>query len=447
MTTPVVDFLRRYAASGTSRLHMPGHKGQPLLGCEALDITEIRGADALYEADGILAESEHNAALLFGTGRTLYSAEGSSQCIRAMLYLAVNHRREGTAPVVLAARNVHKAYLYAAALIGFQTEWLWPEQPDSLCACRISPEGLEAALAAMAEKPAAVYLTSPDYLGNLQDISALAEVCHRHGTLLLADNAHGAYLKFLTPSLHPMDLGADLCCDSAHKTLPALTGAAYLHISRGAPACFAENAKAAMALFGSTSPSYLIMGSLDAVNGALANGFDEEIRLCARRTEALKQKLTARGWRVSGDPLRITLDAASAGYTGTELAEQLRAHRVECEYADPEDLVLMTAPGLTETDWSRLENALCGLPLKSGGRPVLPLLRCETVISAREAFFAPHETIPAELTAGRICAAPTVGCPPAIPIVAAGERIPEEAEVLFRHYGIDRVDVLKSSKE
>ena len=87
-STPIVDFVRQYARSGTSRLHMPGHKGQPFLGCEAWDITEIKGADELYEAEGIIARSEANATALFGTARTYYSTEGSSQCIRAMLALA-----------------------------------------------------------------------------------------------------------------------------------------------------------------------------------------------------------------------------------------------------------------------------------------------------------------------------------------------------------------------
>ena len=89
MQTPIYDFVQNYQRSGTLRLHMPGHKGMPFLGCEPLDITEIQGADALYEAEGIIAESERNAAALFGTARTLYSTEGSSQCIRAMLYLAL----------------------------------------------------------------------------------------------------------------------------------------------------------------------------------------------------------------------------------------------------------------------------------------------------------------------------------------------------------------------
>lgn len=241
METPIADFVRRYADSGMIRAHMPGHKGKPFLGCEALDITEIRGADSLYEADGMILYSESRAGELFGSGRTVYSTEGSSQCIRAMLYLALTCGNGSR--TVVAARNVHRSFVYAAALLDFEIVWLWPECSTSLCGCPVSAETLERALAALPAPPAAVYLTSPDYLGSVADISALAEVCRKYGTLLAVDNAHGAYLRFLEPSCHPLDLGADLCCDSAHKTLPALTGGAYLHIGRAAPASLRESAK------------------------------------------------------------------------------------------------------------------------------------------------------------------------------------------------------------
>ena len=438
MNTPVADFVQRYAKAGTARLHMPGHKGRCFLGCEPWDITEIHGADALYEAEGILAESEQNAAALFGSQRTCYSTEGSSQCIRAMLYLAVAASGSHT---VVAARNVHRAFISAAALLDLEIRWLWPEESRSLCGCPISPAQLEEALGSLPEPPAAVYLTSPDYLGGMAEIPALAQVCHQHGTLLLVDNAHGAYLRFLEPSLHPLDLGADLCCDSAHKTLPVLTGGAYLHLSPAAPAWLAAMAKSALGLFGSTSPSYLTLASLDLCNRYLAEGYPQRLAEAVKRLAKLRERLTAAGWRVEpSDPLRVTV-AAPRGVTGQELAGQLRRQGVECEYADRDFLVLMATPENTPEELAQAAAALGQCPGEANP-PQLPLARGERACSIRQAAFAPRETVDAAHSLGRVCGLPTVGCPPAIPIAVSGERITPEALALFAYYGIEQVEVL-----
>ena len=438
MNTPVADFVQRYAKAGTARLHMPGHKGRCFLGCEPWDITEIHGADALYEAEGILAESEQNAAALFGSQRTCYSTEGSSQCIRAMLYLAVAASGSHT---VVAARNVHRAFVSAAALLDLEIRWLWPEESRSLCGCPISPAQLEETLDSLPEPPAAVYLTSPDYLGGMAQIPALAQVCHQHGTLLLVDNAHGAYLRFVQPSLHPLDLGADLCCDSAHKTLPVLTGGAYLHLSPTAPAQLAPLAKSALGLFGSTSPSYLTLASLDLCNRYLAEGYPQRLAEAVERLAELRERLTAAGWRVEpSDPLRVTV-AAPRGVTGQELAGQLRRQGVECEYADRDFLVLMATPENTPEELAQAAAALGQCPGEANP-PQLPLARGERACSIRQAAFAPRETVDAAHSLGRVCGLPTVGCPPAIPIAVSGERITPEALALFAYYGIEQVEVL-----
>lgn len=438
MNTPVADFVQRYAKAGTARLHMPGHKGRCFLGCEPWDITEIHGADALYEAEGILAESEQNAAALFGSQRTCYSTEGSSQCIRAMLYLAVAASGSHT---VVAARNVHRAFVSAAALLDLEIRWLWPEESRSLCGCPISPAQLEETLHSLPELPAAVYLTSPDYLGGMAEIPALAQVCHQHGTLLLVDNAHGAYLRFLQPSLHPLDLGADLCCDSAHKTLPVLTGGAYLHLSPTAPAQLGPLAKSALGLFGSTSPSYLTLASLDLCNRYLAEGYPQRLAEAVERLAELRERLTAAGWRVEpSDPLRVTV-AAPRGVTGQELAGQLRRQGVECEYADRDFLVLMATPENTPEELAQAAAALGQYPGEANP-PQLPLARGERACSIRQAAFAPRETVDAAHSLGRVCGLPTVGCPPAIPIAVSGERITPEALALFAYYGIEQVEVL-----
>lgn len=438
MNTPVADFVQRYAKAGTARLHMPGHKGRCFLGCEPWDITEIHGADALYEAEGILAESEQNAAALFGSQRTCYSTEGSSQCIRAMLYLAVAASGSHT---VVAARNVHRAFVSAAALLDLEIRWLWPEESRSLCGCPISPAQLEETLHSLPEPPAAVYLTSPDYLGGMAQIPALAQVCHQHGTLLLVDNAHGAYLRFLQPSLHPLDLGADLCCDSAHKTLPVLTGGAYLHLSPTAPAQLAPLAKSALGLFGSTSPSYLTLASLDLCNRYLAEGYPQRLAEAVERLAELRERLTAAGWRVEpSDPLRVTV-AAPRGVTGQELAGQLRRQGAECEYADRDFLVLMATPENTPEELAQAAASLGQCPGEANP-PQLPLARGERACSIRQAAFAPRETVDAAHSLGRVCGLPTVGCPPAIPIAVSGERITPEALALFAYYGIEQVEVL-----
>lgn len=444
MNTPIADFIKKYEERDMTRLHMPGHKGQAFVGCEAYDITEVAGADSLYEADGIIAESELNATRLFGTARTIYSTEGSSQCIRAMLYLAMMNRKSGTKPVVLATRNAHKAFLYAVAVLDIEVVWLYPDTDTySVCSCPVSAKTVEQTLADMAVPPIAVFVTSPDYLGVQLDIRSIAEVCHRNRTILAVDNAHGAYLHFLEPSQHPMDLGADICCDSAHKTLSVLTGGAYLHISKSAPEDFVKQAKQAMALFGSTSPSYLIMMSLDLCNSYLAEEYREFLVQTIEHVDELKSDLQKNAWQiVETEPLKLTVRMPK-GLSGVHLAEKLRKAYVECEYADVEYVVCMFTPENLERDYARVSHAFGENRKPYEVREQLQIENCIRACSIREAMFAKQETILAKDALGRICGAPTVSCPPAIPIVVSGEVIGEEALQLFDYYGIETVDVLK----
>ena len=446
MKTPIYDFVNSYAKKDTARLHMPGHKGVSFLGCEKMDITEIRGADELYDAEGIIADSEQNAERLFGFGKTVYGTEGSSQCIRAMLFLALQgteNKRER--PVVLAARNAHKAFLYSCALMDLDVEWLMPAEGGSLCTCPVTAEQVEEKLMKMVQKPFAVYLTAPDYLGYSPDIKAIAAVCKKTGIPLLVDHAHGAYLKFLNPSRHAVDLGAAMCCDSAHKTLPVLTGGAYLHLSEEWAVKVGAQVKKAMEIFGSTSPSYLILQSLDKCNEYIADGYPEKLAATIEKLAALKVFLQKQGWGImDGDPLKLTVITGNMGYTGMEAAEVLRKNGVECEFADLDAVVLMATPENTDRDFEKVLASLGSLPRKDAIKGVqMPMVLPERKMKIREAIFSLWEEVDCEDAVGRICASPCVSCPPAIPIAASGEEITAEMVSLFRAYGIEKITVVK----
>lgn len=443
MTTPIADFVRAYAAADVSRFHMPGHKGRTFLGCEALDITEINGADVLDSACGIIAESERNAAQLFGTAHTLYSTEGSSLCIKAIL--ALIKRRKGSSPTrILAARNVHKAFIYACALLDVQVDWIYPKEHSHLCACKISAEELKEALSAV-PLPSAVYITSPDYLGNIADVSGLAKVCHEHGLPLLVDNAHGAYLAFTEHSQHPIALGADMCCDSAHKTLPVLTGGAYLHLSSNC-GFDADAARSALSLFASTSPSYLILQSLDLCNAYISDGYRQRLAELTQRITKLKDRLSAEGYPAENgtEQMKLVFSRSACGYSGYELAKHLADFKIEAEFADSDYLVLMLTPELDDRDLERLFSAFSSLPRASAAYATAPeSVHPASVLSIREAIFSSSETVETRNAIGRICASPSVSCPPAVPIVVSGELIDRRCADLLLYYGIEKIEVVK----
>lgn len=440
MNTPIADFVKEYAEKNMVRFHMPGHKGKNFLGVEKYDITEIDGADALSSAEGIICESEKNAASLFKTAHTYYTTEGSSTAICAMLALV---KRENS--LILAARNVHKAFIYACALLDMDVEWLMEDEVSTVLKCDITAKTVEEKILSLKQKPAAVYLTSPDYLGNIQDISGIAAVCKKYDIPLLVDNAHGAYLGFLEKSLHPIHLGATMCSDSAHKTLPVLTGGAYLHISEDAPMRFLDNARKSLALFSSTSPSYLILQSLDLCNKYLAESAKKELGDCIKKINIAKTSISKQGFVVcESEPLKIVIDANMSGFTGKEIADVLRNYNSEPEFYDDRFLVLMITPQNDDKDFELLNKVFSSLKIKTAipvktVRVKAPVKR----MSIRDAVFAYSEIIDISDAIGRICAMHTVSCPPAVPIAISGEEITGEIAKLLVIYGTKKISVIK----
>lgn len=441
MKTPIVSFLKSYQEKSPVRMHMPGHKGAGILGFEGMDLTEIYGADELFAAEGIIKESEQNASSLFGCP-TYYSTQGSTLCIQTMCtILCQDAKSKGKKPKILAGRNAHRSFIHAAALLDFDIEWLYGK--SDYLSCKIHAEDLEKAI--IESLPTAVYLTNPDYLGNLLDIKALASVCKKYNVLLAIDNAHGAYLRFLKDSLHPIDLGADLCCDSAHKTLPVLTGGAYLHLSESLNQVWKNDAKHFMEYFSSTSPSYLIMASLDAANEVLDTTFRNSLSECVRSVDGLKNTLIQHGYTIlSGEPMKITISTKEFGYIGNEIANLLMECDIYPEFYDSDYIVLMPSPYNTKDDLKRLETCLCGIerkPLLINKPPKLE--QSKKAMNVRQALFSSSITLDVSKSLGQVCSSVTVSCPPAILPVIPGEVISESSIEVMKYYGIETVRVVK----
>ncbi len=438
---PLTDFLENYCREGKIRAHMPGHKGiggthpMPLADAHAWDITEIAGADSLFEADGILKAAEQRTARVYGSGSCCWSAGGSTLCIQAML---ARMRAEGR--IVVAARTVHRAFLNACILLGLEVRWVFPRK-GGIISGTYAPEDFAAALSEVttAGKSACVYVTSPDYLGKCQDIAALAASAHQFHAPLLVDNAHGAHLAFLAANRHPMALGADYCCDSTHKMLPALTGGAWLHCREAGQE---TEMKRYMQLFGSTSPSYLILQSLERCTVFLEEEGAAAIQQSAWEGERLRRRFAGKYTFVGEDPLHLTIHAA-----GNHLAGALRRQGVECEYADSSHLVLLLSPALRKEDYAGIAAALeACTPEPPVPVPALPAPP-EQVLAMRTAALAPAELVPLREAEGRVCGPVQVPCPPAVPIAVSGERLCAPWLSLMAYYGLTHAAVLPEEPE
>ena len=438
---PLYQALLAYRSKEYAPFHTPGHAGRAIPAeLFSLDFTELPDTDSLYEADGPILEAEKAAARLFGVPRTLFSAGGCTLCIQTMLRLAAPQGGK-----IICGRVIHRSAIHTMALLGLEPVWVYPRAdagpglPGRVCAGDV-----ETALRCTPDARA-VYLTSPDYYGVMADIEAISAVCKKYGVPLLVDNAHGTHLKFLSRDRHPTTLGASMTACSAHKTLPVLTGGAWLNI---ADERFVSGAKGAMSLFGSTSPSYLVMASLDWARAWVEKNAAQAYPVLEQRVRRIREIAAERGIRGPEgecDPTRIALDLAGVGMTGEQGAALFRTHGVEPEYADQGYLVLIATPFHTEEDFRRVEEAVRAVPL---GKPIerdglLPPALPEAVMTPRDAVLGLCEEIPLEKAAGRIAAEPACPCPPGVPVVMPGEKITLEIVKFLIRYGFFSAKVLK----
>lgn len=438
MKTPIIDFIKKYKAKKPIRLHMPGHKGKGFLG--KFDITEINGADVLYSPSGIILQSENNATSLFNTAHTFYSCEGSTLCIKAMLHLVTKGVKD---PVIIATRNSHIAFLNACVLLGIKVVWLYGQR-DTLCSIKFDLQELETALLTN-PNACGVYLTSPDYLGYISPIKEISKICKNKHISLLVDNAHASYSAFLKDNFHPISLGADLVCDSAHKTLPTLTGGAYLHVSKSCPTNLLDNARNALKLFASTSPSYLILQSLDYTNLYLKNNLNK-FDILADKITKLKLELFNNGYNIiSGEPFKIVINISDYGYTKTEFYTHLQKFKIEPEMIENDYSVFMFSTNNTNKDLKTLKKALLTLPKKTKiEKQRLNFVKTKQVLSIRTACLKDSREILVDNAEGSICSQSIVTCPPAIPIIISGELVTKEIIELLKYYEVKTIQVIKN---
>ena len=443
--TPLYTALQNYLKKNRISFHTPGHQGRFLpRDLYDMDLTELPDTDSLFEASGPIAEAEKQARELFHSRATFFSAGGCTLCIQAMFRLAAPQGGK-----VISSRVIHRSAVNTMALLGIEPVWVLPRPDAGPClAGRLHPEDVQRALQENRDARA-VYVTSPDYYGVLSDISGIARVCHEYGVPLLVDNAHGTHLALL--GRHPLALGADMTACSAHKTLPVLTGGAFLNIGETPLAKkfqFAERAKEAMALFGSTSPAYPVMVSLDlAREWEMKNGQREWQRL-AQRVEKMKDTAKKKGLLVpqgETDPTRLAVGTLPLGMTGQEAAEYFRSQGIEPEHEDGAYVVCITNPLHTQKELDQLEKAiqtLPGAPCPLEENPAIPSLP-PVKKSPREAVLAFQERVPLLEAVGRIAGEAACPCPPGVPIVMPGEEITKECLEFLNRYELDDISVLK----
>ena len=430
MPTPLYDALREYAKKDPARFHMPGHKGKflpapELMGLASIDVTELPPTGNLYTAGEPFDSAQRLWAERFGFDFCQFLTGGSTMGIHTGLALCCKPGEK-----VLMDRSCHRAAFNALALLDLEPvflprPWMGPEG----VAGPMEPETVEKTLA---ERPEikTVSITSPTYYGVLSDIPAIAAVCRAHGAKLLVDGAHGAHLPFLGYAGYQ---AADAVVMSAHKTLPA-PGQSALLFANGFPLSQLQRWGS---VYGSSSPSYVLMAALDGARDYMEGEGAARYRETARLVGGLRERRPALGERdgLRLDPARLTLTSPD----GFALARALGERGVYPEMADAGHVVciLTCADGAAEFD--RLERALEEAGPAGPCAPVpAPPEPSRAVLSPRQALFAPRERAALRESEGRVAACQIAPYPPGVPVIAPGERIEKKHLAYLREIGYNK---------
>jgi len=336
-------------------------------------------------------------------------------------------------------RGCHRAAFNALALLDLEPVWL--ERPwlkaENL-AGPISPGDVEKALE---QEPniKTVCITSPTYAGVLSNIGAISRIVHAHGGKLFVDGAHGAHLPFL--GLEPF-WGADAVVVSAHKTLPAMGQSALLFTSGFEP----DRVRQMASIFGTSSPSYPMMASLDVVRDWMVKWGTEKYQRTAVQVAQLRSRFPSLrpGHGLSLDPTRLVLKVKD----GPAFAKALGERGIVVEMEDGGHVVLICTCQDGEVTFRWLTEALEALRDQMGDCPPIPAPPLpERVLSPRESFFAPSKVWPLELSEGEIAACQIAPYPPGVPVVAPGERISKKELAYLRNIGYNMLSEIRVVSE
>lgn len=417
------DFLKEQDISGRIPFHMPGHMRQPfpyLVGAN-IDFTEIDGLDDLHAPSGVLAEAMDNAARILGARRSFFLVNGSTVGILASVYAVAKGGK-----TVIAARNCHKSVYNALTLTASDVKYIFPDEDPLGFSLEITPESVECALREC-PSASAVIITSPTYDGVVSDIRSIAEICHSHGVVLIVDSAHGAHLGYFDTSVESaVTCGADITVTSLHKTMPSLTQTGLLHIS--GDLVDDSEISAALSIFETSSPSYILMASIDGCvrqyeNPALFEEWHrrvDTIRSAAKGTAVTIYRPSCYAFDES------KLIVSSDGYTGEDLAGILRnQHNIEPEMVSRNYVLLLTGAGISDSQVDAVCSFFRALPER---KPfVLQLSNnvpcCKSVLTMAEAANKKNEKTRLVKAAGRISTDMITPYPPGIPLIVPGEII------------------------
>ncbi len=445
---PLLDALREFASAGPAYFRIPAHRFSRgvdecllhLLGENVFcaDLTEAEGLDDLHAASGVIAEAEKLAAQLWGSEECHFLINGSTCGNEAMLLACLKPGEK-----ILLARNVHKSVLMGLILSGAVPVWIQPEEiPGEELEGPVSAETVRRALCAEPECRA-VMLVSPTYYGVCSPLDEIAEVCHARQIPLLVDEAHGSHLYFMDDvPVGALKAGADLVVQSVHKTGGSMTQSSLLHVQ--GDRIDRNRLRESLALVMSTSPSYVLMASLDGARHQLAMNGRELMQDAGRLAALCRKKLKEiPGIRVFEnafcDPLRVVFSAVACGISGTHLQDLLfRKSRISLELSDSVYVTAVITWGNTEEEINRLINTVREAAVEAGvsenrkefdaaasAKEILRI-RPDVVCTPGRAWNGDKIPLLLESCIGKTAAEGVIPYPPGVPVLYPGERITEE---------------------